>query len=437
MKGLFLIVIGLVCVTSSLFAGVEILNLSDLQQAHLNALNSALVNTTTSGINRDYAGRNNRNSVFGQAVIGQEISKFTQIFSYPFDTRLATTTSSTGGSVTQADSLLICSTSTNVLGSALFRTKRALQYVPGKEAYIKFTAIFSTPKINSRQEIGLFDELNGFSIGTTGTSFAVFRTRDSTVKDTILQANFNRDKLDGTGTSGFTLDITKGNIFRIAFGYLGFAPIYYEIFTPGKGWVLFHVIEYPNSNTETNCNLPYIKFTAKAQNFGNNTNIVLKTASVEAGIIDGSGSVAEKVFARSTSTSISSTTGSRLVVYHSKTTFGALANKVETKITHLTGAVEGTKPLTFMIYKLNSAPTGGSWTNQDTTNSSIEISYDTVVNFANVEPILNISLGKSSDFMYSVEDANIYILPDEYLLISYKTTANADIEFGTRWKEMF
>ncbi len=429
--------VGFVFIISPAFAGVNILNTDEIEQSFENALNHAVLNTTTSSLNKDYAGRNNRNSVFGQLVVGQELSTFSQIFSYPYDTRLVTTTAVNTATITQSDSLLVLQTGTNSTASALFRTKRSLQYVPGKEAYCKFTAIFTTPKVNSRQEIGLFDEVNGFSIGTTGTAFAVFQTRDSAVLNTITQANFNRDKLDGTGDSGFTIDLTKGNIFRIAFGYLGFAPIYFEVFTPQKGWIVFHVIEHPNSFTYTNCNLPYLKFSAKVSNSGNTSNIAMKTASVEAGIIDGGGSVAERIFARSTSAAFSSTTGSRIVVYHNKTTFGGIANRIEVQLQWITGSVEGTKPLTFQFYRLVSSPTGGTFSSHDTTNSAIEVSYDTTVNLTNAEQLFSVSLGKSDNFCLDISDANIRILPDEYLVVVYKTTGAGDLEYGTRWKELF
>ena len=51
--------------------------------------------------------------------------------------------------------------------------------------------------------------------------------------DTIIsQASWNVDPLDGTGPSGATLDLSKGNIFQIVFTWYGYGVIEFRVVIP-------------------------------------------------------------------------------------------------------------------------------------------------------------------------------------------------------------
>ena len=85
--------------------------------------------------------------------------------------------------------------------------------------------------------------------------FSVSMVTNSTIT-TIGQSSFNTDTLTGSANSKFTrngtpeaLNPLMQNVFRIRFGWLGSAPIFFEILSPDDIWVIYHQIKIPNSQT--------------------------------------------------------------------------------------------------------------------------------------------------------------------------------------------
>ena len=385
----------------------------------------------------DYANRSGRMSVFGQSIMGEEVTQFAALFAYPSDPRKLKSTVENGGTVSQSESMLWVQSGTNAAGRAYASSRRALQYVPGKEAYAKFTAIF-TPNLNNNiQMIGLFDDLNGFAVGMKNGEFAIFRKKNGVIVETVTQAHFNFDTLTGNENSKMILDVTKGNVFAIRFGFLGFANIYFEVMGNDGRWICFHSIQYTGKNTSPHIALPYLKLGAEVINSGNTTNAILKTASIECGVVDGTGLTAStRDFTRSTSATYTAGSNQRFVVYHSKATYGGIQNRVECLLNLVSGAVEGTKVFSWDLYKLSAAPTGGTWI-ENSPNGVMEISYDTTISLTGAEKILPIQQGKSSQFFEIVESLNLRLLPDEYWAFVFSTTGSGDLTFGTRWKDLF
>jgi hypothetical protein len=385
----------------------------------------------------DYGGRVGRNSVFGQMIIGEEVTQFASLFAYPSNTRKLKVTTENGATATNADSMLVLNSGTNVAGRVWASSKRALQYVPGKEAYCKFTAIFTANILNNIQMIGLFDDLNGFAVGMKNGEFAIFRKKNGVIVETVTQLHFNGDTLTGNENSKCVIDVEKGNVFAIRFGFLGFANINFEIMGNDGRWICFHTIKYAGSNTTPHISLPYLKIGAEVINAGNTVNATLKTASVEAGVVDGTGLTAStRDFTRSTGATYTAGNNQRYVVYHSKPTYGGVQNRVECLLNMISGSIDGTKIFTWDLYKLSAIPTGGTWVD-NSPNGVMEVSYDTVINLTGAEKILPKQQGKSSDFFEIVESLNIRLLPDEYWAFVYSTTGAGDLSLGTRWKELF
>jgi len=75
---------------------------------------------------------------------------------------------------------------------------------------------------------GYFSNQNGFYFKLTNTGISVCILNNS-VETCISQADFNVDKIDGSGISGHNLDLTKGNIFAILFSWYGFGLISFQI----------------------------------------------------------------------------------------------------------------------------------------------------------------------------------------------------------------
>jgi hypothetical protein len=154
---------------------------------------------------------------------------------------------------------------TSTPGSKIIhQTKYYHHYMPGKSQLIKSTFNFYAATAGVRKRTGYFDANNGIFFEQTGTGELAFNIRtyvtgsvdDSTNR--VTQANWNIDKCDGTGKSGFNLDITKTQIFFTDFQWLGVGRVRCGFVHDGK-LVIAH--EYYNSNNKptvymSNPNLP-------------------------------------------------------------------------------------------------------------------------------------------------------------------------------------
>jgi hypothetical protein len=109
-------------------------------------------------------------------------------------------------------------------GSAIRQTKSRSIYQPGKSLLLFQTFILAAAQANLRQRAGYFDPKNGVFFELTGSTLNMVRrsyVSGAAVDTAVAQANWNMDKLNGTGASGKTLDITKPQILIADFEWLG------------------------------------------------------------------------------------------------------------------------------------------------------------------------------------------------------------------------
>ena len=134
--------------------------------------------------------------------------------------------------------------------SVIRQSKKRHCYQPGKAQSIILTGNFnSQPQLNVIKRIGYFSNNDGIGFSSSGSSFGVFiRTNVSgTPTETFVsQSNWNIDKLDGTGQSGNTLNISGSQIFFMDFQWLGVGRVRYGVFLNGT-FVYAHQITNENS----------------------------------------------------------------------------------------------------------------------------------------------------------------------------------------------
>ena len=109
---------------------------------------------------------------------------------------------------------------------ARMRTHEYFQYFAGRASVVR--QILYHPdggQTNQVRRWGHFDDNDGLFWKLDGTSLSISRrtsTSGSMVESVVAaQADWNRDRLDGTGPSGVTLDITKANIYEIQLQWYG------------------------------------------------------------------------------------------------------------------------------------------------------------------------------------------------------------------------
>lgn len=118
-------------------------------------------------------------------------------------------------------------------GKATRQTKSRAVYQTGKSLRLLQTFTMAPGQANLEQRCGYFDDNNGvFFKEENGELSVVIRssTSGSVVNTEVSQANWNIDKLDGTGKSGITLDLSKSQILAIDLEWLAVGTVAFGFF---------------------------------------------------------------------------------------------------------------------------------------------------------------------------------------------------------------
>lgn len=233
-------------------------------------------------------------STFGPLVVLPRVQQVSVDFSQTLTNNDLTQTISGSGTVSVSGGNGTISTGTSTTAAAKLQTNATTSYIPGREIYAQFTAAFTTPtSAASFQRAGLYDTNNGLFIGFSGLSFGI--TSRATAVDTfVASASFSQDTLTGGVNSLFTrngtpeaVNFSYKNVYRIRAGWLGAAPIYFEILSPDGVWVTFHIIRQPNTSVNPAFSQPSLPITIEVSKTASNaTNLQLVTTSFDAGTVD-------------------------------------------------------------------------------------------------------------------------------------------------------
>ena len=107
-------------------------------------------------------------------------------------------------------------------------TIKVFAYQPGKSLLVMNTFVFGAAKANLRQRCGYFGADNGMYFERDGLNIYLVERSSvsgSPVNTRVAQANWNQDKLDGTGPSGITLDASKAQILYMDVEWLGLGTV--------------------------------------------------------------------------------------------------------------------------------------------------------------------------------------------------------------------
>lgn len=146
-------------------------------------------------------------------------------------------------------------------GSKVTReTKRVFAYQPGKSLLVINTFAMNQPKDGLLQRVGYFGISGGATFGTPANG--VYLQQDGLTLSICLasqslntitkveQSSWNGDVFNGSGTSGRTIDITKGNIFWSDIEWLGVGDVRTGFFVDGKP-VVAHTFHNDNVHPTT------------------------------------------------------------------------------------------------------------------------------------------------------------------------------------------
>jgi hypothetical protein len=171
------------------------------------------------------------------------------------DNDLWSTATVTGGTaVFNADQGLVDISVTSASGSSVTReTIKVFAYQPGKSLLIMNTFVMAAPQAGLTQRVGYYGSSNGFYLEQAGTDIAFVErsvVTGSLVNTPVLQEDWNGDKLDGTGASGYTLDLTKAQIYWMDVEWLGVGSVRMGFIIDGQ-FIICHTFQHANIITST------------------------------------------------------------------------------------------------------------------------------------------------------------------------------------------
>ncbi len=381
-------------------------------------------------------------SVFGVKEAEPRYDDLSIQFQYGIPNTILTTTLVNGGTATTANSEAILSTSGTAGSTAGVESFTSLRYVTGHESEIYFTAAFTGSfAANTQQYLGIIDNTNGFAVGFKGTSFGIILRKNGT--DTFVsQSNFNGDRLNGTGPSGFLYRPANLNVFRIVYGWLGSAAIKFYIMNNNGNWILFHVIEQPNTAPTPSINNAFLPMGAQVFDPIGGNNLTLRTASWNMSIVNVNDKIGNRAFLVTNAKTIPLATETHLLTIRNQNTFQSIQNQINlTYATYTIGQTSGGGvPMIVRIYK-NATVTGTSFSAVNA-NTSVT-SYSTAGTYVAgtgtlylVAPFSGLSSGKSPVIPPSIY--NIVAYPGDSLTMTVQLPGSSvNVIGGIEWTEGF
>ena len=135
----------------------------------------------------------------------------------------------------------------NTAGKRVRQSKRRFNYQPGKSQLSFLTFNMHGRIANVIKREGIFDDEDGLFLELSDNVYLVRRTHTSgtAVDVKIAQSSWNLDKMDGTGESKITLDLTKTQIMIVDFEWLGVGRVRMGFVIDGK---IYYAHEFLNTN---------------------------------------------------------------------------------------------------------------------------------------------------------------------------------------------
>jgi len=197
---------------------------------------------------------------FGRTRVSSPLTLFDSSHRYRDNGLWATSTSGTASATFSENEGLVNLTVNSASGAQVIReTTKVFSYQPGKSLLVLSTFVPATPKENLRQRIGYFGASNGMYFEINGTTaYFVERSLSTATTTAVAQQDWSIDKMDGTGPSGITLDITKAQILWMDIEWLGLGTVRMGFVINGKfiHCHSFHHANIINTTYITTASLP-------------------------------------------------------------------------------------------------------------------------------------------------------------------------------------
>lgn len=282
--------------------------------------------------------------------------------------------------------------------------------------------------------------ITGPAIGGTFTREQVGAAQTNTF---IASGSFNIDRLDGTGPTGMILDPAKGNVYQIAYQYLGYGNVVFGVEDPETGKLAkIHMIKNANARTTPVLKDPNLGVLATSANIGGTTSKTLKTASMAA-FTEGGVQKLDPKYSKSFSfPSVSSTSYVPLVILKANRFFDGRSSFGEFDILRVNASNESTAKTLTVGFFLD-AKIDGDVNFQYVNETESMVSYaalapasDTIVDIGSLSPFHELTVGPADAASQNIEDLKFVFGPGSNFVIGIKVSSgNISGVVGVNWFE--
>lgn len=166
---------------------------------------------------------------FGRARFSQPTTLFDSFNRYQINGGFVSANAANASVSFNANTSTVSLNIANTAGSYAYReTSKVFAYQPGKSLQILNTFVMDPAQAGLTQRVGYFGANNGIFLEQANSTVSFVKrsyVTGSVVDTPVNQANWNIDKLDGTGPSLLTLDLTKPQILFTDIEWLGVGSV--------------------------------------------------------------------------------------------------------------------------------------------------------------------------------------------------------------------
>ncbi len=327
------------------------------------------------------------------------------------------------------------------VGKRVRQTKMRFNYQPGKSLECILTGVLGVGGAGITQELGYFDDNNGVFFKCDSSVVSVVlrtNTTGSPVDTTVVQSDWNVDKMDGTGDSGITLDFSKSQIFFFDFEWLGVGRVRYGFFVDGIP-IYCHYSNNSNIISKVYMSTPNLPVRYSVENDG--TGVASTLTSLCSTIISEGGSDDLGI------TRYASTGGTHVDANAAGTIYAVLG--IRLKADHIDAMV-----LTSSMSMLSETNDNFEWiiilnptvadtfTYGDETNSVIQTAKGATANTVTNGIFIDGGFTAQKEGVTNLIPNALHLgstiagVPDEIVLCVRPLSSNADIQGALTWKEL-
>ena len=209
-----------------------------------------LVSISSSGNTVDFA--TTKTDAFNRLRVSSPLTLFDSSHRFADnDLWVEDTTGTASSTFVAAEGLVDMDVGTASGDEIIRETTKVFSYQPGKSLLVLNTFVFDEDKTNLRQRVGYFGTSNGMYLEQTDTTVNFVErslVTGSVTETRVAQANWNIDRMDGTGPSGITLDLSKAQILWMDIEWLGLGTVRLGFVIDG---VFIHCHSFHHANIVT------------------------------------------------------------------------------------------------------------------------------------------------------------------------------------------